>query len=93
MFLNIVLSLISAFGLLAVVQRFTHPRMSLEEATVSLEQICKEAEDPIRNFNDCMNFELNAWTITNQLLLAAEIVGALSVIFLFLRLRKKISSK
>ena len=88
MVLNIILFLVSAFGLLSLVQSFTHPRMSLDDARMSLEQLCREASDPVRNFNECVEIELEAWQLTQDIYLGVQTISLVCVILLIYRINR-----
>ena len=93
MVLNIALFLISAFGLLSLIQWFAYPRMSLDDARMSLEQICREASDPARSFNECLDVELEAWKLTQDIYLGMQIISLICVLLLIYRINKYYKSR
>src|SRR6056300_751657 len=93
----LVFSILAVLGIWITIDDILYPvERDLEQVRLSFSEICAEATDPPRDLSECIDFEIKAWLLTQDVTLGFQIlggVGLLGLIFLFLKRKHSIDSR
>lgn len=86
-------SLLILLGGWATLDKILHPfETDLEKVRQSFQEICAERTDPFMELNECLEFEVELWVVTQNVFLVCQVLGGLGLIGLIFLFMKKNAS-
>ena len=88
------LLIFAGMGVWLTFNHLTSPSQNLAQVTEQITEICRQATDPKRVLDECIDFELGAWQTTQSIMQGMRLIGLGSLLVLIvLLLRQKLRSR